>query len=127
VLPRLQQLTYLELLEVGLQIPEDILKRPDYDLYTESEQEESEDSEGPVRINDAPLLQPLQALTRLVDLRLGGVPSNDEGNFLKVLSGMQHLTHLELSQDILEEVDIEPEVMAGRTQLQHLQLNCAGV
>jgi hypothetical protein len=66
-------------------------------------------------------------LTRLVDLRLGGVPSDDKGNFPKVLSGMQHLTHLELSQDILEEVDIEPEVMAGRTQLQHLQLNCAGV
>ena len=63
----------------------------------------------------SPALQPLQALTRLVDLRIEYL--NDVVTS-SVLSGMQHLTRLELSFC----VEMEPDGLAGKTKLQHLCL-----
>ena len=91
----LQQLTYLELACVYLQGP---------------------DLEGPA-------LQPLQALTRLADLRLAPVIAPDslvavDGS---MLSGMQHLTRLEVGS----RAELDPGALAGKTRLQHLKLSCS--
>jgi hypothetical protein len=97
VLQRLQQLTYLELAMVKLK-----------------------GLDG-VSVIDNPVLQPLQALTRLVDLQLTRILQAPNGrNSAEMLSGMQHLTRLELSHGDY----VEPDVLAGKTQLQHLQLHC---
>jgi hypothetical protein len=92
VLRQLQQLTYLELARIRAQGPDEA----------------------------SPALQPLEALTRLVDLRLISLESR-HGRRTKVsdsmLSGMQQLTRLELCA-----VDPEPGVLAGKTMLQHLVL-----
>jgi hypothetical protein len=94
VCQQLQQLTYLELagsVEVG---PRDVDPDP-----------------------AVPVLQDLQGLTRLVDLRLdvygaaGGVPAS-------MLSGMHGLTRLELSR----EVQLDVNALDGKTRLQHLKL-----
>ena len=92
-LQRLQQLTYLELAEVTLQGC----------------------GQG------QPARQPLQALTHLQDLRLctgnGAITTS-------VLSGTHHLTRLELSGEHTDDgvYLFEPGVLAGKTQLRHLQL-----
>jgi hypothetical protein len=83
-LKRLQQLTYLELRRVQLW------------------------RDGQTSID----LQPLQALTRLADLRL--VLSPDIGT-VGMLSGMSSLTHLEWAN-----CKMDPAVLAGKTQVQHL-------
>jgi hypothetical protein len=79
-LPRLQQLTFLEL-----------------------------------AVHDAdarsPALRPLQALTRLVHLRLSAYVLVTA----ELLSGMQQLTRLDLVY-----CSYEPDVLAGKTRLQHL-------
>jgi hypothetical protein len=87
VLQRLQQLSYLELVGFTLQAP----------------------GQG------ANALQPLEALTGLVDLRL-----SCQGRMLvaaDMLSGTHHLTRLELRS-----CSVEPAVMAGKTRLQHLEI-----
>ena len=94
----LQQLTYLELAYMRLVGPD----------------------------QEQPALQPLQALTRLVDLRLNSVNANEDRDddlgivriTASMLSGTHHLTHLELS-DVIE---VEPGVLAGKTKLQYLQI-----
>jgi hypothetical protein len=119
VLPRLQQLTYLELLKVGLRSY--AYHEDEYDGdFAEAfvGQGESTDDEW----RGEPLLQPLKALTRLVDLRLDSVPLDDRGNLPSVLSDMQYLSHLELSQSPYDYADFEPVILARKTQLQHLQL-----
>jgi hypothetical protein len=65
---------------------------------------------------DDDALQPLQALTRLADLRLvgGGVSVT-----ASMLSATYHLTRFELSRG-----NIEPGALAGKSRLQHLGLNC---
>ena len=80
----LQQLTYLELALVNVQGPD----------------------------QGQPALQPLQALIRLVDLRLDAraVVSSS------MLSGMKHLTRLEAVRG----ANLEPAALAAQTQLQHL-------
>ena len=88
-LQRLQQLTYLELVYVELQGPVD-------DAST--------------------ALQPLQALTRLVDLRVNPFDQL-ESITCEMLSGTYHLTHLELMA-----CKLEPCVLAGKSKLQHLHL-----
>jgi hypothetical protein len=96
-LQRLQQLTYLELSLIKLQ-----------------------GLDG-VSVVDNPVLQPLQALTRLVDLRLTRILQAPNGRIsAEMLSGMQHLTRLELSHGDY----VEPDVLAGKTKLRHLQLHC---
>jgi hypothetical protein len=65
-----------------------------------------------------PALQPLQALTRLVELKIGNLRRR-EVITSSMLSGMQQLTRLELSG----EVELDPAALAGKTQLQHLGLN----
>jgi hypothetical protein len=61
-------------------------------------------------------LQPLQDLTRLVDLRLGGARSSLDGRITaSILSGLSDLTHLELY------CSFEPGVLDGKTKLQHLE------
>lgn len=88
-LKRLQQLTYLELRRVQLW------------------------RDGQTSID----LQPLQALTRLADLRL--VRSPDIVT-VGMLSGMSSLTHLEWAN-----CKMDPAVLAGKTQVQHLDTcNC---
>jgi hypothetical protein len=74
-------------------------------------------AEGPDRAS--PALQPLQALTRLVDLRLDNRGKGGDRPLVteSMLSGMQHLTRLELCQVVLE-----PDALATKPQLQHLQL-----
>ena len=60
-------------------------------------------------------LQPLQALTHLVDLRVGGNPNH---HFTAdMLSGLCSLTRLSLT-----DTSLDPAALAGKTQLQHLQL-----
>jgi hypothetical protein len=96
VLQRLQQLTYLELDDIALQ--------------------------GPCK--EQPVLQPVQALTRLQDLRLG---TDNGGITASMLSGTHHLTHLEVSGWACHIPSLEPDALAGKTQLQHLQLACCKV
>ena len=80
---------------------------------------------------DLPVLQPLQELTKLADLRLEDL--FEEGAFgtgstvkitASMLSGTQGLTCLEVSGKSIEErvMEVEPGVLAGKTQLQHLLL-----
>lgn len=64
-----------------------------------------------------PALQPLQAFTRLVELEIGHLDRR-EVITSSMLSGMQCLTRLELS----DEVELEPGALSGTTQLQHLCL-----
>jgi hypothetical protein len=69
-------------------------------------------------------LQPLQALTRLVDVRLR--PSeqhprqpHDYSITASMLSGLLLLTHLELTGEVV----LHPRALAGCTRLQHLDLS----
>ena len=106
VLQQLQQLTYLQLTRCRLKSP----------------------VEGQLA------LQPLQALTLLQDLRLAAddgeedkLPADDDRLDASMLSGAHHLTRLEVSGCWHEDgpLWVEPGVLAGKTQLQHLQLaNC---
>jgi hypothetical protein len=91
VLAKLQQLTYLELAKVFVL--------------------GSEDEAGLA-------LQPLQALTRLVDLRL--VSLGDQRISASMLSGTHGLTRLDLNVHWSE---VEAVLLAGKTLLQHLNLN----
>jgi hypothetical protein len=92
VLQQLQQLTYLELVSVQLPDPGD----------------------------DSLPLQPLQALTRLVHLRVEDADLCEGGIRItaSMLSGAHLLTRLELCDG----VELEPAVLAGKTQLQHLHI-----
>jgi hypothetical protein len=69
---------------------------------------------------DSPALQPLQALTRLEDLRLRGLAGDAEGTRVtaSMLVGAHLLTRLDLDPDF----QLEPAVLAGKTRLQHLQM-----
>ena len=69
--------------------------------------------QGPDR--DTPTLQTLQALTRLVDLRIDA--SAEVRIHARMLSSMCCLTHLRLHR-----CKIEQGTLAGRTQLQHVSL-----
>ena len=64
----------------------------------------------------SPALQDLQALAGLVDLRLNRLGPATRVT-VSMLSGMHHLTRLELSQ-----AQMEPGVLDGKTQLQHIML-----
>ena len=77
------------------------------------------DIEGPDAASLA--LQPLQALTRLVELCLVGL----EGGVVTVsmLSGMTNLTHLEVAA----EMELQPGAIEGLTRLQHLHLSSCWV
>jgi hypothetical protein len=79
---------------------------------------------GPVQ--DGPVLQPLQAMTRLVDLRLScAKPAVIDSS---IMSGMKHLTLLKLSEetyDYANTLQFDPEALAGKTQLQHLSIHCS--
>jgi hypothetical protein len=78
---------------------------------------------------DSPALQPLQALTRLADLRLSQLRASNSSNvyFVTVtftasmLSGAHHLTRLQLSAFR----SVEADVLAGKSELRHLQLECS--
>ena len=101
ILQQLQQLTYLELADVSVL--------------------------GPGKAS--PVLQPLQALTRLQHLCLHSVRTEEDGGMVAaaILSGPTHLTHLQLSAGLGlfddEAVwNVEPGVLAGKTRLQHLHL-----
>jgi hypothetical protein len=64
---------------------------------------------------DGTSLQPLQAMTRLADLRVGGYPNH---RFTAdMLSGLCSLTRLALTS-----TSLDPAALAGKTQLQHLEL-----
>jgi hypothetical protein len=98
VLQLLQQLTYLELADMRLLGPD----------------------------QEQPALQPLKALTRLIDLRLTSVGTfgsvEELGSAVNVtvsmLTGMHNLTCLRLSSI----GEVEPGAVAGKSKLQHLQL-----
>ena len=94
VLQRLQQLTYLELVEIEVVAPDEA----------------------------TPVLQPVQALTRLVDLRLGHLDTGDTMVWRykatkELLKDMYLLTRLDF-----EDMEAEPDVLTGKTRLQHLSL-----
>jgi hypothetical protein len=101
------QLTYLELAGIRLQGPDE----------------------------DSPALQPLQALTALVDLRLHALLVLDPWITVDMLSGMSGLTCIDLAggtdveayEDEAGDMVLEPGVLAGKTQLQHLRLACCKV
>jgi hypothetical protein len=77
----------------------------------------------------SPALQPLQALTRLADLRLVSVEAEITTLLnlcyakipASMLSGTQGLTRLELN--LCDHAEVEADVLAGKTLLQHLNLN----
>lgn len=73
---------------------------------------------GPVE--GGPVLQPLQSLTRLVDLRLSLEGPTTIGS--SVLSGMKHLTRLHLGRY----VEVKGGALDALTQLLHLQLGLLG-
>jgi hypothetical protein len=85
----LQQLTYLELAGI-------VVRNPD---------------------NEGPALQPLQALTRLVDLRLH-IKHQQAAVYSSMVSASQHLTRLELTGQVV----LAHGVLATLTQLQHLRV-----
>jgi hypothetical protein len=95
-LQQLQQLTYLELADMRLLGPD----------------------------QEQPALQPLQVLTRLVDLRLtsvgayGSVQEPGSRITASMLASMHNLTCLHMSSG----VEVEPGAVAGKTKLQHLEL-----
>jgi hypothetical protein len=93
VLQRLQQLTYLELAHI------DVKGRDD----------EHHD------------LQPLQALTRLVDLRLQRLVGENTSITASMLSGTPSLTRLELPETAAGVV-FDAAVLDGKDQLQHLHM-----
>jgi hypothetical protein len=72
---------------------------------------------GPDRIS--PALQPLQALTRLADLRLAFLDCTVNAD---VLSQAGHLTRL-----VVEGAALEPGALAGKTNLKHLHLSSCKV
>ena len=110
VLLKLQQLTYLELRGVW-QEPAD----SDYEG-------DPADALDPAAV-DFFKLQHLVALKRLADLRLKlpGFPCSIKAS---MLSSAQRLTHLQLQTTDSSEFCFEPGVLAGKTLLQHLQLQC---
>jgi hypothetical protein len=93
-LQRLQQLTYLELVEMPLLFNRTAIKNA---------------------------LQPLQAMTRLVHLRIfeTAILNRNASITTDVMSGLCQLTHLELSETIIR----EPGALADKTRLQHLALH----
>ena len=92
VLAQMQQLTYLELSHVMVQ------------------------PTGTAADAHSRALQPLQALTRLVDLQLD--LKDEVWLHAASLAGMAHLTRLQVKQ-----CRVEPAALAGKTQLQHLGLD----
>jgi hypothetical protein len=71
----------------------------------------------------AAVLQHLTALTRLVDLRLLLVGRHGYNITASMLSGAQHLTHMQLTgRQFSGRVSFEPAALAGKTMLQHLEL-----
>jgi hypothetical protein len=65
----------------------------------------------------SPALQPLQALTRLADLRFGDLYPLRQDVTAGMLSGMCHLTRL-----LVKSAAFEPAALANKAKLQHLQL-----
>jgi hypothetical protein len=97
----MQHLTYLSLCWVGLQ---------------------STDSQGSALQPPNPrgnALQSLHTLTSLVDLRLDHTDA-DDNIFPKIISGNHKLTRLEVSPCFGGR--LQPAVLAGKTQLQHLKV-----
>lgn len=97
----MQHLTYLSLCWVGLQSP---------------------DHQGSALQPPNPrgnVLQSLHTLTSLVDLRLHHTDADDE-SFPKIISGNHKLTRLEVSPCL--GARLQPAVLAGKTQLQHLKV-----
>jgi hypothetical protein len=91
----------------------------------------SSSSSGSGDGNAAAALQPLQALTRLADLELRGLEevALDGADLLSfcclhgdALSGASQLTRLVVSSQ-----ELEPRVLAGKSQLQHLTLRACSV
>jgi hypothetical protein len=112
VLPGLQQLTYLEL---------------DMWLAAECEMaaaQGAEDAGEPVPDPFVVSMQHLSGLTRLADLRLPGLDCNFTAS---MLSGVQSLTRLQLAESAAASMYVpgatfDPAVLAGKTLLQHLEL-----
>ena len=70
-------------------------------------------------------LQNLLGLTHLQDLRLNGSAYNGDVSLkASMLSGLQQLTRLELQNfhNYTEGTGLDPEVIAGKTQLEHLKV-----
>jgi hypothetical protein len=128
VLPRLQQLTYLELAGMHLLDPpmaKALGLPPVFFFGTEGEGQEGEGEAGEGEGEEVGALQPLQALTRLVELRLD-VLQYDRGEdsshcriTSSILPSSRQLKRLVLSG----RVQLEPDALAGRTQLQLLDLD----
>jgi hypothetical protein len=96
-LQHLQQLTYLELVKIQMQDPP----------------EDQDPGEG------QPRLQHLQMLTKLADLRITAYEVDEQDVITAImLAGARHLTRLQLSR-----CEIEPDALALKPQLQHLQLH----
>jgi hypothetical protein len=126
VLPRLQQLTYLELADMYLLHPpmaESLGLPPLFFFGMEGNGEEGE-GEG-IKAWETAALQPLQALTRLVELQLDNLQF-DRGEdtshcriTASIIPSSSHLKRLVLSGG----VELEPDALAGKTQLQMLDLD----
>jgi hypothetical protein len=76
-------------------------------------------------LQDPDGLQNLQGLTHLQDLRLNGSAYNGDVSLkASMLSGLQRLTRLKLQNfhNYTEGTGLDPEVIAGKTQLEHLKV-----
>jgi hypothetical protein len=124
IFPQLQQLTYLELAGMNVVTPAKAKAQyfpPVFFLGMEGDgQGEGDEEEGMVAA-----LQPLQALTRLVELRLDALQLDQSVASIlihcRITASMipsTHLTCLVLTGG----VQLEPDALAGKTQLQYLDL-----
>jgi hypothetical protein len=121
VLPGLQQLTYLKLQEVGLARANPYRSYEGSDSSEDSCSSSDEESEGSKPLSKVAVqMQHLSVLTRLADLRLLSVACRFTAS---MLSGVQSLTHLQLKQSYDRSGgSFDPAALAGRTLLQHLDL-----
>jgi hypothetical protein len=68
----------------------------------------------------SPILQPLQALTRLVDVRIK--VENAAPGYISIMASMLSSAHRLTRLDLAEYMTVEAAVLAGKTRLQHLQI-----
>jgi hypothetical protein len=103
----------------GLDVPSDVLRGLPHLRFLEVTWCELEDPDS---------LQHLQAMTGLQDLRLGIVSGYIESLSsycvkVSMLSGLKHLTRLQLFHALGRAMLLEPGALTGHTQLQHLTVS----
>jgi hypothetical protein len=145
IFPQMQQLTYLELAGMYVVAPSKAKVMPfpvppvfffGGEGHGGGQADEGQGLEGQGEADgEAAALQPLQALTRLVELRLDAlqldtmVPVGPDSEVGGTIATPCRITASQLASTNLKclvfsgGVEVEPEALAGKTQLQHLDLD----